>query len=216
VLEHTAVLGGGTTISASLCLVNAALEPVSAFHRVSAGLHGATKMTGMHIPTRLPSSARGWLVFGLLAIFTLAGCTAIATTEPKAAVPSTVATQPAQATADEAEHDQKFALWLARIFHATPLYSRVGADFGADQGSSGGFAGTGPSLGQKRLGLVAIAPTPAWVAGLFGVIVRARHCMKLKGSATHPSHARRCRHWASWRPDTAECAACCASPPLRV
>ena len=72
-------------------------------------------MTGMHIPTRLPSSARGWLVFGLLAIFTLAGCTTIATTEPKAPVPSTVATQPAQATADEAEHDQKFALWVVEF-----------------------------------------------------------------------------------------------------
>ncbi len=72
-------------------------------------------MTGMHIPTRFPSSARGWLVLGLLAIFTLAGCTAIATTAPKAPVPSTVATQPAQATADEAEHDQKFALWVVEF-----------------------------------------------------------------------------------------------------
>ncbi|MDD2882518.1 MAG: lytic murein transglycosylase [Rhodoferax sp.] len=66
----------------------------------------------MHISTHFPSSARVWLVFGLLAIFTLAGCTAIATTEIKAQVPTAVATQPAQATTNDDEHAQKFALWV--------------------------------------------------------------------------------------------------------
>jgi len=66
----------------------------------------------MHLPTCFPSSARVWLVLGLPAILTLAGCTAIATTEPKVEVPTTVATQPVQATSTEAAHAQKFALWV--------------------------------------------------------------------------------------------------------
>lgn len=88
------------------------------FPPVSAGLHGATKMTAMHKPTSFQSSARGSLVLGLLAIFTLAGCTAIATKEPKAQALSTLAIQPAQVTTNEAEHAQKFALWVAE-FSAT-------------------------------------------------------------------------------------------------
>lgn len=69
-------------------------------------------MSAMHQPTCFPSSVRVWLVLGLPAILTLAGCTTIATTEPKAQVPTAMATQPAQATSDEAEHAQKFALWV--------------------------------------------------------------------------------------------------------
>ncbi len=66
----------------------------------------------MHLPTCFPSSALVGLVLGLPAILTLAGCTAIATTEPKAQVPTTVATQPAQTTSNEAEYTQKFAHWV--------------------------------------------------------------------------------------------------------
>jgi len=50
--------------------------------------------------------------FDLLVIFALSGCTAIATTEPKVQVPSLVAIQPSQASNNEAEHANKFALWV--------------------------------------------------------------------------------------------------------
>jgi membrane-bound lytic murein transglycosylase B len=55
---------------------------------------------------------RALLVLGFLAILALAACTAVDTAEPKAQAPSTVASQTAQATVGEAEHGQKFALWL--------------------------------------------------------------------------------------------------------
>lgn len=51
-------------------------------------------------------------VLGFLSIFALAACTAVNTAEPKAQAPSTVAAQTAQAIAGEAEHGQKFALWV--------------------------------------------------------------------------------------------------------
>jgi membrane-bound lytic murein transglycosylase B len=69
-------------------------------------------MTAMHTPTRFSPSARVWPYLVFLVIFALAGCTAIATTEPKTQVAETVATQPAQASTNEAEHAQKFALWV--------------------------------------------------------------------------------------------------------
>jgi membrane-bound lytic murein transglycosylase B len=55
---------------------------------------------------------RALLVLGFLAILALAACTAVDTAEPKAQAPSTVAAHSAQATVGEAEHGQKFALWL--------------------------------------------------------------------------------------------------------
>ncbi len=51
-------------------------------------------------------------VLGFLAILALAACTAVDTAEPKAQAPSTVAAQTAQVLAGEAEHGQKFALWV--------------------------------------------------------------------------------------------------------
>ncbi len=51
-------------------------------------------------------------VLGFLSILALAACTAVDTAEPKAQALSTVAAQTAQATVGEAEHGQKFALWL--------------------------------------------------------------------------------------------------------
>ncbi len=55
---------------------------------------------------------RASLVLGFLSILALAACTAVDTAEPKAQAPSTVAAQTAQALAGEAEHGQKFALWV--------------------------------------------------------------------------------------------------------
>ena len=72
----------------------------------------------MHTPTYFLSSARVWLVLGLPAILTLAGCTATPTPASNAAVPPTVITQPAQTTTNEADHAQKFAHWIAE-FSAT-------------------------------------------------------------------------------------------------
>ena len=51
-------------------------------------------------------------VLGFLAILTLSACTAVDTAEPKAQAPSTVAAQTTKALAGEAEHGQKFTLWL--------------------------------------------------------------------------------------------------------
>lgn len=70
-------------------------------------------MTETHMLTRFPSATRDWLVLGLLAIFALAGCRSIA--EPKTKASSTVAVQPTQIAADEAEHSQKFALWVTEF-----------------------------------------------------------------------------------------------------
>ena len=69
-------------------------------------------MAAMHTPIHFSFAARGRLVLSLLAIFALAGCTAIATTKPKTQVAETLAIQPAQALINEAEHANKFALWV--------------------------------------------------------------------------------------------------------
>jgi hypothetical protein len=66
------------------------------------------------------------------------------------------------------------------------------------------------------VGLHMATPTPTWVAGRFGVIARARHCMEFIQIAIAPLHGQRWRHWASSMPDTGERVACCVSPPLQV
>ena len=52
-------------------------------------------------------------------------------------------------------------------------------------------------------------PTPAWVAGHFCVIARARRWMKFRVNAVGPSRGRRPPRSASSRPGTSECAGCC-------
>ncbi|WP_249729412.1 lytic murein transglycosylase, partial [Acidovorax sp. CCYZU-2555] len=67
----------------------------------------------MQETSHFPAPARGWLVPGLLAILAVAGCTSAAPVEPKAAAPTVTSASPAPS--DEAQHQQKFARWVAEF-----------------------------------------------------------------------------------------------------
>lgn len=110
----------------------------------------------------------------------------------------------------------KSGILLARIFHGTPLYEGVGVVCGVRRSCLLCFAVIAPYLGCSLVGMKTTTPTPTWVAGRFGVNARARHCMEFMASVARSWPARRLRRWASWKPDTSECAAYFGSPPQRV
>jgi lytic murein transglycosylase len=69
----------------------------------------------MQKPICFQALAHNWLGPGLLAIFVLAGCTSVATSESKTQQSSTLANQSAQVTVDETEHSQRFSRWVAEF-----------------------------------------------------------------------------------------------------
>lgn len=69
----------------------------------------------MQTTSRFTASARIWWVPHLLAIFAVAGCASSPPVETKAPAAPTVATSPPLAVSDEAEHNQKFARWVAEF-----------------------------------------------------------------------------------------------------
>ena len=69
----------------------------------------------MQTTSRFPASDRCWLVPSLLAIFAVAGCASAPSVETKAPAPSMVGASPTPAVADEVEHSQKFARWVAEF-----------------------------------------------------------------------------------------------------
>lgn len=67
----------------------------------------------MQTTSHFPAAARRWLVPGVLAIFALAACTSAPSVATKAPAPAVVGASPA--LSDEAEHQQKFARWVAEF-----------------------------------------------------------------------------------------------------
>ena len=67
----------------------------------------------MQETSHFPAPARRWLVPGVLAILAVAGCTSAPPVEPKAAAPTVTSAAPAPS--DEAQHQQKFARWVAEF-----------------------------------------------------------------------------------------------------
>jgi len=70
-------------------------------------------MERMQRTSHFPAAARRWLVPGLLAIVAIAGCSSAPPVATKAQVPSEAGARPAPA--DEVEHNQKFARWVAEF-----------------------------------------------------------------------------------------------------
>ncbi len=70
-------------------------------------------MDRMQITSHFPAPARRWLVPSVLAIVAVAGCTSAPSVATKAQAPSVAGASPAPA--DEVEHNQKFARWVAEF-----------------------------------------------------------------------------------------------------
>ena len=69
----------------------------------------------MQTTSRFPVSARRWLVPTVLVIFAVVGCASAPSVETKATASPMVSTSPTPAVANEVEHSQKFARWVAEF-----------------------------------------------------------------------------------------------------